>query len=339
MKLLDQNIKGNYTEELKTKLFSKIVGQEEPIEAICEYYQLYKTGLIPTTRPIANLLLTGPTGTGKTRLVEAFAESVFGTDRAFIKIDCGEFQHSHEISKLVGSPPGYLGHKETHPVLSESKIKQHQTDQNKFTIVLFDEIEKASDSLWNLLLGILDKGTLTTGDNTLVDMSSCFILMTSNIGAQRLAQLKAKKDIGYTQKDKFTTVKDMRNFSLAEVKKKFTPEFINRLDKIIYFRELTDDDYKQILDIEIQMLQDIIMVKTKQNIFVEFSESCKENILKKGISKEYGARDLKRIIDKSVKISISNLIASKQIEQFDIVKVDYENDDFRYYKVEAEDLM
>jgi len=338
MKLLDQNIKGDFTQELRTKLYNKIIGQTEPIEIICEYYQLYKTKLIPTNRPIANLLMIGPTGTGKTRVVEAFAESVFGSDKAFIKIDCGEFQHSHEISKLVGSPPGYLGHRETHPIFSEEKIKQHQTEQNKFTIVLFDEIEKSSDALWNLLLGILDKGTLTLGDNKQVDMSSCFIIMTSNIGAQKLAQLKKKRDLGFTQTDKLNSVSDMRNFSISEVKKKFTPEFINRLDRMIYFRELNHDDYIKILNIELALLQDLIMYKTKQNIFIEFTDKSKEYILAKGISKEYGARDLKRIIDRSVKISLSNLIASKQIEQYDIVKVDYD-DDFKFYKIEPEDLL
>lgn len=338
MKLLDQNIKGNFTQELRTKLYNKIIGQEEPIEVICEYYQLYKTKLIPTNRPIANLLMIGPTGTGKTRVVEAFAESVFGSDKAFIKIDCGEFQHSHEISKLVGSPPGYLGHRETHPLLSAEKIAANQTEQNKFTIVLFDEIEKASDALWNLLLGILDKGTLTTGDNKQVEMSSCFIIMTSNIGAQKLAQLKKKKDMGYIQTEKLTSVKDMKNFSISEVKKKFTPEFINRLDRMIYFKELTHDDYIKILNIELSLLQDLIMYKTKQNIFIEFTDKCKEFILSKGISKEYGARDLKRIIDRDIKMSLSNLIATEQIEQYDIVKVDYENN-FKYYKIEAEDLL
>ncbi len=141
----------------------------------------------PPGRPIGNFLFLGPTGSGKTRIVEATAEALLKNPRAVIKIDCAEFQHSHEIAKLIGSPPGYLGHRETHPLLSQEVLNQYHTDTIKLSFVLFDEIEKASDALWNLLLGILDKATLTLGDNRKVDFSRAMIFMTSNLGASEMS--------------------------------------------------------------------------------------------------------------------------------------------------------
>src|SRR6266700_3491993 len=150
---------------------------------------MFLSGMTSPGRPIGNFLFLGPTGTGKTRMVEATAESLVGDPRAVIKIDCAEFQHSHEIAKLIGSPPGYLGHRETHPLLSQEVLNQYQTDKVRISFVLFDEIEKASDALWNLLLGILDKGTLTLGDNRRVDFSRAMIFMTSNLGAAEMGSI------------------------------------------------------------------------------------------------------------------------------------------------------
>src|SRR5436309_12718503 len=182
-KILDPTKTGRTGEDLENNLRLRIVGQEEAIQQIVEMYQKHVTGMSPTGRPIGNLMFLGPTGSGKTRVVEATAECLLNNPRAVIKIDCGEFQHSHEIAKLVGSPPGYLGHRETHPLLSQEVLNQYHTDNVKLSFVLFDEIEKASDALWNLLLGILDKATLTLGDNRKVDFSRAMIFMTSNLGA------------------------------------------------------------------------------------------------------------------------------------------------------------
>jgi len=171
---------------------ARVVGQDEAIDQLTRHYQSYLTGLNSPGRPICNLLLLGPTGCGKTRLAESLAEALVGDPQALIKVDCGEFQHSHEISKLIGSPPGYLGHRETHARLCQEKLDAHHTERVKVSFVLFDEIEKASDALWNLLLGILDKGTLTLGDNRHVDFSRTMVLMTGNLGtkeAQRLRDL------------------------------------------------------------------------------------------------------------------------------------------------------
>jgi len=157
-KRLDPLQCGNEAEKLNTNLHKRIVGQDDAIEQIVNIYQTFLAGMNSPGRPIGNFLFLGPTGTGKTRLVEALAESMVGDAGAVVKIDCAEFQHSHEIAKLIGSPPGYLGHRETHPLLSQEVLNQYHTDRFKVSFVLFDEIEKASDALWNLLLGILDKG-------------------------------------------------------------------------------------------------------------------------------------------------------------------------------------
>src|SRR5512143_1608156 len=186
---LDATRTGRDAETLERNLHKLIVGQEEAIQQIVNLYQMYVAGMNSPDRPIGSFLFLGPTGSGKTRIVEATAESLLGNPRAVIKIDCAEFQHSHEIAKLIGSPPGYLGHRETHPLLSQEVLNQHHTETAKLSFVLFDEIEKASDALWNLLLGILDKATLTLGDNRRVDFSRALIFMTSNLGAAEMSSI------------------------------------------------------------------------------------------------------------------------------------------------------
>src|SRR6266446_4993391 len=191
--LLDTSKKGRQAEELENKLHHLVIGQEEAIHQIVRAYQTHLAGLTPAGRPIGNFLFLGPTGSGKTRIVEATAESLLKNSRAVIKIDCAEFQHSHEIAKLIGSPPGYLGHRETHALLSQEALNQHHTEKTKLSFVLFDEIEKASDALWNLLLGILDKGVLTLGDNRKVDFSAAMVFLTSNLGASEMCALSSRR--------------------------------------------------------------------------------------------------------------------------------------------------
>src|SRR5580700_2146309 len=193
LELLDPTKTGRQAEDLENQLRHFVVGQEEPIHAIVSAYQAHLAGLSPVGRPIGNFLFLGPTGSGKTRIVEATAEVLLKDSRAVIRIDCAEFQHSHEIAKLIGSPPGYLGHRETHALLSQEVLNQYHTDTMKISFVLFDEIEKASDALWNLLLGILDKATLTLGDNRKVDFSKAMIFMTSNLGASEMSSLMNPK--------------------------------------------------------------------------------------------------------------------------------------------------
>ncbi len=242
---LDPTKTGLEAKRLALDLQGLIVGQDEPIEQIVNFYQAYLTGMTLPGRPIASFLFLGPTGSGKTRIVEATAECLVKSPRAVIKIDCGEFQHSHEIAKLIGSPPGYLGHRETHALLTQEVLNQYHTETVKMSFVLFDEIEKASDALWNLLLGILDKGTLTLGDNRKVDFSRAMIFMTSNLGASEMNALVNPK-LGFMAcrpgepaasgaMDQELDSKIVRS-GLEAARKKFTPEFINRIDRIVTFR-------------------------------------------------------------------------------------------------------
>src|ERR1700745_4107840 len=186
---LDPTQRSVESRDFETELRRKIVGQDEAVQAVVDLYQVFRAGMNSPGRPVGNLLFLGPTGAGKTRVVEAAAEVLFSNARAMIQVDCAEFQHSHEIAKLIGSPPGYIGHRETHPLLSQEVLNQYHTENIKLSFVLFDEIEKASDALWNLLLGILDKATLTLGDNRKVDFSRAMIFMTSNLGAAEMSAL------------------------------------------------------------------------------------------------------------------------------------------------------
>src|SRR5712672_135618 len=226
---LDPTRRSSDAQDFETALRRKIVGQDPAVEKVVEIYQMFLAGLNAPGRPVGNLLFLGPTGSGKTRMVESIAESLIGDARALIKIDCAEFQHSHEIAKLIGSPPGYLGHRETHPLLTQEALNQWHTDKLKLSILLFDEIEKASDSLWQLLLGILDKGTLTLGDNRRVDMTQCIIVMTSNLSAAEMndmitggfgfARVATAMDERFDDKVNRTAVEAAR--------RKFSPEFMN----------------------------------------------------------------------------------------------------------------
>ena len=244
-KQLDPTQTGYEAEKLESDLRRRIVGQNEAIQQIINIYQTNLAGMSSPGRPIGNFLFLGPTGSGKTRLVEATAESLIGDLRAVIKIDCAEFQHSHEIAKLIGSPPGYLGHRETHPLLSQEVLNQYHTDKMKLSFVLFDEIEKASDALWNLLLGILDKATLTLGDNRRVDFSRALIFMTSNLGAAEMGSI-LRPNLGFAACDAdrnnaagIVDEKLSDKISRAGVeaaRNKLSPEFMNRIDNTVVLR-------------------------------------------------------------------------------------------------------
>ena len=331
--LLDPGRTGAQAAELERSLRRLIVGQQDAVQEIVNIYQMYLTGLNPPGRPIGNFLFLGPTGTGKTRIVEATAESLVGNPRAVIKIDCGEFQHSHEIAKLIGSPPGYLGHRETHPLLSQEVLDQYHTEQVKISFVLFDEIEKASDALWNLLLGILDKATLTLGDNRRVDFSRAMVFMTSNLGAAEMNSILhprvgfgIQRDSG-PRKVNGTLSGKIARAGVEAARRKFTPEFVNRLDKIVVFKPLGEEELRRILDIELGMLQErIFSGEDPQRYFVfRLSNAAKQHLLAKGTDMKYGARHLKRAIERLLVQPMSNLIASDQIRGGDLIAVDYDD--------------
>jgi len=270
------------------------------------------------------------------------SEALFGDSRACIKIDCAEFQHSHEIAKLIGSPPGYLGHRETHPLLTQEALNQWHTDKLKLSILLFDEIEKASDALWQLLLGILDKATLTLGDNRRVDLSQCIIIMTSNLGAGEMSNL-VEGGMGFAQKptEVDATFDEKINRTATEAaRRKFTPEFMNRIDKTVVFKTLRSEHLEQILEIELGMVQQRILMASATNQFVFSCTSRVKNfLLDEGTDHKYGARHLKRAIERHVVFQLANLVATSQVKLGDFVRIDLSPEGQLTFVKEAENAM
>ena len=339
---LDPTRRSNDAREFESALRRRIVGQDQAVEKVVEIYQMFLAGLNPPGRPVGNLLFLGPTGSGKTRVVEAMAEALFGDARACIKIDCAEFQHSHEIAKLIGSPPGYLGHRETHPLLTQEALNQWHTETLKLSILLFDEIEKASDSLWQLLLGILDKATLTLGDNRRVDLSQCIIIMTSNLGAGEMSNM-VDGGLGFSRKalQVDAAFDDKINRTAVEAaRRKFSPEFMNRIDKSVVFRTLRSEHLQQILEIELGMVQQRILLASALNQFV-FSCTPKVNsfLLHEGTDPKYGARHLKRAIERHIVFQLANLVATGQIKLGDFIRIDLSPEGTLMFVKEAENAM
>src|SRR5436309_5788635 len=339
---LDPTRRGSDAEDFERNLRRRIVGQDDAIQKMTEIYQMFLAGLNPPNRPVGNLLFLGPTGTGKTRVVEAVAEALYGEARACIKIDCAEFQHSHEIAKLIGSPPGYLGHRETHPLLTQEALNQWHTEKLKLSLLLFDEIEKASDALWQLLLGILDKATLTLGDNRRVDLSQCIIIMTSNLGACEMSNL-VDGGLGFAHKptEVDTSLDEKINRTAIEAaRRKFTPEFMNRIDKAVVFKTLRPEHLEQILEIELGMVQQRILMAAGANQFVfTCTPKVKTLLLHEGTDPKYGARHLKRSIEKNLVFPLANLVATGQVKLGDFVRVDLTPEGKMTFIKEAEGAM
>ena len=327
--LLNPEEKSPRARKFEEELSARIVGQDRAVRRISSLYQIFLAGMQSPGRPISTMIFLGPTGSGKTRVVEAAAEVLFGDENAVVKIDCGEFQHSHEIAKLIGSPPGYLGHRETAPMLTQENLDKYHTDEDKLTLVLFDEIEKASDALWQLLLGILDKATLTLGDNRRVDFSHCMIFMTSNLGAKEMSEL-ITGSIGFAparSKGMLEDDVDQKIYRTATeaARRKFSPEFMNRIDKVVVFRSLKDQQLYQILDLELKMVQDRIMKSGGEKFVFTSTAPAKKFLLEEGIDYKYGARHLKRAIERHLVYPISNLVATEQISTGDLVEIDFDS--------------
>jgi ATP-dependent Clp protease ATP-binding subunit ClpB len=324
---LDPDQKSPRAQDFEERLTSRIVGQERAVRRMSGLYQIFLAGMNPPNRPIGTMLFLGPTGSGKTRVIEAAAEVLYGDSNAIVKIDCAEFQHSHEIAKLIGSPPGYLGHRETSPMLTQENLDRMHTDDMKVSLVLFDEIEKASDSLWQLLLGILDKATLTLGDNRRVDFSKAMVIMTSNLGAREMSEL-ISGGIGFApgkgSKTPNDTEVDQKIYRTAveAARRKFSPEFMNRIDKVVVFRSLKEHHLRQILDLELQAVQDRIMQSAGTKFVFQCSDTAKDMLLKEGLDFKYGARHLKRAVERFLVYPLSNLVATGQIGLGDLVHVD-----------------
>jgi len=322
--VLDTEKQSSTACEFERALREKVVGQDQAVQALVDLYQMFCAGLQSPSRPIGNLLFLGPTGSGKTRIVEAAAEILFGDARAVIKVDCAEFQHSHEISKIIGSPPGYLGHRETHPLITQEALAASHRDHLKLSFLLFDEIEKASDALWQLLLGILDKATLTLGDNRRVDLSRTMIFLTSNLGSGQIADL-VQGGMGFIQPNNKPAIglhKKVERAAVEAARRKFSPEFMNRLDKVVVFHPLKRADLDEVLEIELSSVQKRVLDAATRPFLFRITDAGREFLLQEGTDQRYGARHLKRAIERHVVYPIARLLATAQVHEGDVLVID-----------------
>jgi ATP-dependent Clp protease ATP-binding subunit ClpB len=341
---LDPSQRSVEARNLEEGLRRKIVGQDEAVQAVIEMYQVFRAGLSSPGRPLGNLLFLGPTGAGKTRMVEATAEVLFGDPRAVIKVDCAEFQHSHEIAKLIGSPPGYLGHRETRPVLTQEELEKYHTEDLKISFLMFDEIEKASNALWQLLLGILDKATLTLGDNRRVDLSQTMIFMTSNLGGKEITDLMTSR-MGFAPLELVNERQQLDakvgRTAKAAAKRTFAPEFMNRIDKVVVFQSLRSDQLNEICEIELGMVQQRVIETAKERFLFQVTQPAKEFLLREGTNLQYGARHLKRAIERYLTYPLASLLATEQVRLDDVISVDWDGKEngLRFLKENTGDLI
>ncbi len=304
-------------EDLTTVLSQKVVGQPAVTRVIVPYVQMFQAGLAPEGRPVGVFLLLGPTGTGKTKTVEALADVLHGSEKNLLKVDCGEFQMEHEVAKLIGAPPGYLGHRETQPMLTQQKLTAVTSEKCNLSLVLFDEIEKAAPSLTRLLLGVLDKGVLRLGDNSSVNFEHSLVFLTSNLGAREMMK-EINPEFGFQSVrggvPRTDLTSKLQNIALVAVRKRFSPEFVNRIDCIITYQPLTAESLSAILDHHITDLQNHVNTRLGNRSFtLEVPPETRQFLLEKGTSPEYGARELNRTIHRMLTQPLATLVATNQI--------------------------
>jgi ATP-dependent Clp protease ATP-binding subunit ClpA/ActR/RegA family two-component response regulator len=316
-------------EDLAAQLSQKVVGQPAVSEVIIPYIQMFQAGLAPEGRPVGVFLLLGPTGTGKTKTVEALAEVLHGSEKNLLKVDCGEFQMEHEVAKLIGAPPGYLGHRETQPILTQQKLNSVTSEKSVLSIVLFDEIEKAAPSMTRLLLGVLDKATLRLGDNTSVNFERSLVFLTSNLGAREMLK-EINPDFGFNagmKKERLDLTGKLQAIGLAAVRKKFSPEFVNRIDAVVTYQPLDADSLSAILDHQIRQLQNHVNNRLGQRCFtIEVPNESRQFLLRAGTSAQYGARELNRTIHRQLTQPLATMVATGQIAAGGRIRVDLTDD-------------
>ena len=309
--------------KLEEGLKAKVAGQDRAIKHFVRVHETYMAGMAASDRPLGVFLFVGPTGSGKTHATEVFADLMGVT---LIKMDCAEYQASHEISKLIGAPPGYVGHRETDPKISKKAIEARWVDGKspKYTIILFDEIEKAHNSMHQILLGIMDRATLTTSTNEAVDMHNCIIVMTSNLGSSDMKKiLSDTKEMGFVAKKESqkSTEDEIYHAAKDAVKKFFSMEFFNRIDRMIVFQPLTDEVLRKILEIELKRIQDRIL-KSHKYISIDLSDRAKDFIITEGTSREFGARELRRTLERFLVSKLTRAFATKQAVDGDMIVAD-----------------
>ena len=314
--------------DLLRQLSDRVVGQPQALTQIVPYVQMHEAGLAPEGRPVGVFLLLGPTGTGKTRTVEVLAEALHGSEKSLLRVDCGEFQMEHEVAKLIGAPPGYLGHRETQPMLSQQKLNGVTSDRCSLSLVLFDEIEKAAPSMTRLLLGVLDKAALRLGDNTTVSFERTIIFLTSNLGAERMRK-ELRPDFGFdtVAGGRRDSAKKLEGIAMSAVRRKFSPEFVNRIDAVITYQPLGAQALATIVDQQIEALEQHIAHRLMEKAFeIEVNDSAREFLLRKGTSDEYGARELKRVILRHLTQPLAAMVARGAILPGDVVRVEGSED-------------
>jgi ATP-dependent Clp protease ATP-binding subunit ClpA len=312
-------------EDLLSQLTGRVVGQPKALAEIVPYIRMHRAGLSPEGRPAGVFLLLGPTGTGKTRTVEALADVLHGSEKQLLRIDCGEFQMEHEVAKLIGAPPGYLGHRETQPMLTQQKLSAATSESSNLALVLFDEIDKAAPSMTRLLLGVLDKALLRLGDNTTVNFERAMIFLTSNLGAQAMRKELAP-DFGFEALTAANqaNAKKLEAIGLGAVKRKFSPEFVNRIDAVITYHPLQADSLDEILDLQLRALQRHIESRLEDRAFeIEVTNEARAFLLEKGASAEYGARELKRTLLRQLTQPLAALVDTGRIPAGSVVTVLY----------------
>jgi ATP-dependent Clp protease ATP-binding subunit ClpA len=319
--------------DLLDEIAARIVGQPHAITEIAPYVRMHRAGLAPEGRPAGVFLLLGPTGTGKTKTVEALADVLHGSERHMLKIDCGEFQMEHEVAKLVGAPPGYLGHRETQPLITQQKLGAVTSECSNLSLVLFDEIEKAAPSMTRLLLGVLDKAVLRLGDNTQVNFERSMIFLTSNLGAQAMRK-HLTPDFGFESVTGAPagrgSARKLHGIGWAAVRRRFSPEFVNRLDAVITYVALDAAALEQILDQQIQALERHIRDRLEERAFgLQLSMSARAFLLEQGTSQEFGARELKRTILRSLTQPLAALVEEGGVPPECVVHVTRHKSDSR----------
>lgn len=318
-------------DSLTARLKELLIGQEDAIHTIVPYIQMHQAGLSPEGRPVGVVLLLGPTGTGKTRTVEALAEVLHGNSKNLLRVDCGEFQMEHEVAKLIGAPPGYLGHRETQAMLNQSKVNSMSSEESDVSIILFDEIEKAAPSMTRLLLGILDKATLRLGDNTTVNFEKCVIFLTSNLGAKALQRVN-KPDFGFEAMLPLPPPQDpsrLSSIGMAAVRSRFSPEFVNRIDSVITYKPLDRQACGLILDQIFAGFTRLINQRLGMRGFrLQCTIAGRNLLLDTGTSLEFGARELKRTVQRNFIQPVAALVAQGQIPPGSTVILDAKNGEF-----------
>jgi ATP-dependent Clp protease ATP-binding subunit ClpA len=311
--------------DLYAALAARIVGQPAALEAIVPCVQMYQAGLSPEGRPAGVYFLLGPSGTGKTRTVESLAAVLHGSEKSMLKVDCGEFQLEHEVAKLIGAPPGYLGHKETQPLLTQAKLNSVTSEGCSLALVLFDEIEKAAPSMVRLLLGVLDKATLRLGDNSVVNFERSILFLTSNLGAREMLR-EIAPDFGFQSAAGATADRvgrKLEKIGLGSVRRAFPPEFVNRLDGVITYQPLDDAALDAILTQQLDDLQLLVNRRLGASAFhLKVSEESRRFLLERGASPRFGARELKRTLHRHIVQPLAAHVVAGQLDPGSTVTVE-----------------